>query len=81
MVQIDFLTELFEESHRRGINTCLDTSGVTFKPDDPEYLKKVDRLLAVTDLVMLDIKHIDPENIRNYVNSQMIIFSLCPLPR
>ena len=61
MVQIDFLTELFEESHRRGINTCLDTSGVTFKPDDPEYLKKVDRLLAVTDLVMLDIKHIDPE--------------------
>ena len=61
MVQIDFLTELFEESHKRGINTCLDTSGVTFRPDDPEYLKKVDRLLAVTDLVMLDIKHIDPE--------------------
>lgn len=61
MVQIDFLTELFTESHKRGINTCLDTSGVTFRPDDPEYLKKVDKLLEVTNLVMLDIKHINPE--------------------
>lgn len=61
MVQIDFLTELFSEAHNRGINTCLDTSGVTFRPDDPVYLKKVDKLLEVTDLVMLDIKHIDPE--------------------
>ena len=52
---------LFTESHKRGINTCLDTSGVTFRPDDPEYLKKVDKLLEVTDLVMLDIKHINPE--------------------
>ena len=61
MVQIDFLTELFAESKRRGINTCLDTSGVTFRPDVPENLSKVDKLLEVTDLVMLDIKHIDPE--------------------
>lgn len=61
MVQLEFLTELFEECKRRNIHTCLDTSGVMFKPDDPEYLKKVDRLLDVTDLVMLDIKHIDPE--------------------
>lgn len=60
MVQIDFLTELFTAAHNRGINTCLDTSGVTFRPDDPEYLKKTDKLLEVTDLVMLDIKHIDP---------------------
>lgn len=61
MVQIDFLTELFTEAHKRGIHTCLDTSGVTFRPDNPQYLKKVDKLLEVTDLVMLDIKHIDPE--------------------
>lgn len=61
MVQIDFLTELFTEAHKRGIHTCLDTSGVTFRPDNPENLKKVDKLLEVTDLVMLDIKHIDPE--------------------
>ena len=61
MVQIDFLTELFTEAHKRGIHTCLDTSGVTFRPDDPENLMKVDKLLEVTDLVMLDIKHINPQ--------------------
>ena len=61
MVQIDFLTDLFAEAHRRGIHTCLDTSGTMFQPDNEEYLKKVDRLLEVTDLIMLDIKHIDPE--------------------
>ena len=67
MVQIDFLTELFTAAHNRGINTCLDTSGVTFRPDDPEYLKKTDKLLEVTDLVMLDIKHIDPIKSKNLV--------------
>lgn len=60
MMQIDFLTELFEACHKKGIHTCLDTSGIMFR-EDPEYLKKVDRLLKVTNLVMLDIKHIDPE--------------------
>jgi pyruvate formate lyase activating enzyme len=61
MVQLEFLTELFTEAHKRGIHTCLDTSGTTFQPDNSEYVKKVDKLLEVTDLVMLDIKHIDPE--------------------
>lgn len=59
LLQIDFLTELFETCHHQGIHTCLDTSGITFN-ENPDYLKKMDRLLAVTDLVMLDIKHIDP---------------------
>lgn len=61
LVQIDFLIELFEEAKKRGIHTCLDTSGIMFRPDNPEILAKFDRLLAVTDLIMLDIKHIDPE--------------------
>lgn len=60
LLQIEFVTELFEACHERGIHTCLDTSGITFN-ESPEYLKKLDRLLAVTNLVMLDIKHIDPE--------------------
>ena len=60
MVQLEFLTELFEAAHRKGIHTCLDTSGTMFRPDDEEYLKKLDRLLVSTDLIMLDIKHIDP---------------------
>lgn len=59
LLQIDFLTELFEKAKERGIHTCLDTSGVTFRPEDPDLLSKFDRLMAVTDLIMLDIKHID----------------------
>lgn len=58
MLQLDFLTELFEKACQRGIHTCLDTSGVTFEPDDPEKFR---RLLSFTKLVMLDIKHIDPD--------------------
>ena len=58
MCQIDFLTELFSLAKREGIHTCLDTSGVMF---DKTKLEKVDKLLALCDLVMLDIKHIDNE--------------------
>ena len=60
LLQLDFLTELFELAKKENINTCLDTSGVTFHAD-PKYLARLDRLLAVTDLVMLDIKHMDNE--------------------
>lgn len=58
MMQPEFVTELFFMAHSRGINNCLDTSGIMFRPDDTE---KTDKLLSVTDLVMLDIKHIDDE--------------------
>ena len=59
LLQIDFVTELFEEAKSRGIHTCLDTSGITFRPENPDILQKFDRLMAATDLVMLDIKQID----------------------
>lgn len=61
LMQVDFLTELFEEAKRHGIHTCIDTSGIAFNPDNLELLKKYDRLMEVTNLIMLDIKHIDPE--------------------
>lgn len=61
MLQLDFVTELFTEAKAKGVNTCLDTSGIAF---DPEHTEAVDQLLAVTDLVMLDIKHIDDEKHR-----------------
>lgn len=60
LLQIDFVIELFEKCHQLGIHTCLDTSGITFSRS-PERLAKFDRLVQVTDLVMLDIKHIDPQ--------------------
>lgn len=64
LAQIEFVTELFGAAAHRGIHTCLDTSGITFRPDRPEITERFDRLMSVTDLVMLDIKHIDPQGHR-----------------
>lgn len=56
LLQLDFLIDLFEKGHKEKIHTCLDTSGITFHKDHSD---KYDRLLAATDLVLLDIKHVD----------------------
>ncbi len=61
LMQIGFVTELFEKAKAKNIHTCLDTSGVTFNRKSPGLLRQFDRLMAVTDLVLLDIKHIDPK--------------------
>ena len=61
LMQIDFLLELFSLAKANSIHTCLDTSGVTYHPGQSAYNEKLDRLMELTDLVMLDIKHIDPE--------------------
>jgi pyruvate formate lyase activating enzyme len=61
LMQIDFLTELFTKAKEKNIHTCLDSSGIAFNPNNPELMAKFDKLIKVTDLVMLDIKHIDPE--------------------
>ena len=59
MMQLDFLTELFTLAKSHGIHTCLDTSGILYTPDNAELTGKIDTLLTVTDLILLDIKHID----------------------
>lgn len=61
LLQLPFLTELFEEAHKREIHTCLDTSGITFQPENPDYVEKMNRLMDVTDYVMLDLKHIQED--------------------
>ncbi|MCR4748629.1 MAG: pyruvate formate lyase-activating protein [Lachnospiraceae bacterium] len=61
LLQIDFVTELFTLAKEKNIHTCIDTSGITFNPDNKELLAKFDKLMTLTDLVMLDIKHIDNE--------------------
>ena len=61
LMQIDFLIELFEKSKKKNIHTCIDTSGISYNPGNPSNNDKMDRLIALTDLVMLDIKHINPE--------------------
>lgn len=59
LVQIEFVTELFTLASAHGIHTCLDTSGIVYDPSKAEGVARFDRLMEHTDLVMLDIKHID----------------------
>ena len=61
LIQVDFLIELFREAKNADIHTCIDTSGITYNPNNPEGTKKLSQLLDYTDLVMLDIKHIRGE--------------------
>ena len=58
LLQIDFVTELFALAKQQNVNTCLDTSGNPFTREEPFY-SKFEELMKVTDLFMLDIKHID----------------------
>lgn len=82
MLQLPFLTELFEKAKAHGIHTCLDTSGIMFpEPDNTTAAARmadIDRLLAVTDLVMLDIKHIRPAEHRELTghdNANILAFA------
>lgn len=60
LLQMEFLTELFELAKKNGIHTCLDTSGILFS-EEADTRARFDRLLDATDLLMLDIKHIREE--------------------
>ena len=65
LLQIDFLTQLFIRCKREGVHTCIDTSGITYNSENADYMAKLDKLMEYTDLVMLDLKHIDDEKHRS----------------
>lgn len=78
LLQINFVTELFIKAKKENIHTCIDTSGVTFN-QSKEYLDKLELLLKYTDLVMLDIKHIDNDKhikLTNYGNENILQLAL-----
>ncbi len=58
LLQLPFLTELFQKAKERDIHTCLDTSGITYREKKAEEFRE---LFQVTDLVLLDIKHSKPK--------------------
>ena len=58
LLQLEFLTELFEKARQGGVNTCLDTAAGPFTRDEP-WFGRFRRLMEATDLVLLDLKHID----------------------
>ena len=61
LMQIDFLTELFEQFKKENVHTCIDTSGAPFTREEP-FFSKFRRLMESTDLLLVDIKHIDTEH-------------------
>lgn len=60
LLQIDFLLELFQKAKARGIHTCIDTAGQPFTRREP-FFSKFRQLMEVTDILLLDVKHIDLE--------------------
>ncbi|MBD5528897.1 MAG: pyruvate formate lyase-activating protein [Lachnospiraceae bacterium] len=61
LMQVDFLIDLFTLAKEKNIHTCIDSSGIAFNPANTAWIEKLDHLMTLTDLVMLDIKHIDPD--------------------
>ncbi len=75
LAQPEFLAELFALAKSKGVHTCLDTSAGVFDPAHPE---KTDEALKYTDLVMLDIKHIDEEvhrRLTGHTNRNILAFA------
>lgn len=72
LLQAEFVAEFFSLCKANGIHTCLDTAGdptcameggdtaESWDACEGEDKSVVDRLLDVTDLVLLDIKHTNP---------------------
>lgn len=58
LLQIDFLNELFQKAKQRNINTCIDTAGEPFTKEG-EWFTKFEELMHYTDILLVDIKHID----------------------
>lgn len=61
LLQYEFLIELFKKLKNEGIHTCIDTSGMVAITD------KMKELIDLTDLFLLDIKHINPVKCKNLV--------------
>lgn len=59
LLQLDFLLEFFEKAKRAGVHTCIDTAGNPFTREEP-FFGKFQQLMRYTDLLLLDIKEMDP---------------------
>ena len=61
LLQPHFLISLFKELKKRKIHTAIDTSGMV------ELTDTIKEVLSLTDLVLLDIKHIDSRKCKDLV--------------
>lgn len=58
LLQIPFLTELFKECKKLGVHTTIDSSGGCYSTS-PLFQEQLNELLNYTDLILLDLKHIN----------------------
>ena len=78
MMQMDFLIEVFRDLKKHGIHTCIDSSGIMFNPHNDAFMKRLDELLSMTDLILLDFKHIDDRQhqiLTGHSNRQILAFA------
>lgn len=61
LLQVKFLISLFEKLKEKNIHTTIDTSGMVTITDD------IKKLISLTDLFLLDIKHINDEKCKELV--------------
>lgn len=61
LLQYEFLIELFKKLKKQGIHTCIDTSGMV------SLTYKIKELIDLTDLFLMDIKHINPQKCKDLV--------------
>lgn len=64
LLQADFVAELFRLCRADGISCALDTSGCI-------YNESVERLLSLTDLVLLDYKYTNDTDYKKYTGMSM----------
>lgn len=64
LLQADFVSELFSLCRADGISCALDTSGCV-------YNESVERLLSLTDLVLLDYKYTNDTDYKKYTGMSM----------
>ena len=57
---MDFMIDLFKKAKAEGVHTNIDTCGAVFTREEP-FFSKLEELMKYTDMLMLDIKHIDDE--------------------
>ncbi len=76
LMQIDFCISLFKKARTKKIHTALDTSGILFNEIN---IDKINDLLKYTDLILLDIKHINDDEhkkLTGFSNKNVLDFAL-----
>ncbi len=69
LLQADFLIEAMDALRKDGINSAIDTSGTYFDENSEE-------VISHCDMVLLDVKHIDPSRFKELTGREQGTLSL-----